>query len=148
MTRLQNSFFPDVNVWLALSFERHIHHAPARSWLFSLSLDSTLFFCRLTQLGLLRLLCTDSVMGGDRVLTQAQAWQKYDDLRGDERIRFLSEPEGLEMEFRALTQHWLPSPKRWVDAYLAAFASLSGHTFVTFDRAFRGRTQPLVILES
>ena len=29
------------------------------------------------------------------------------------------------------------SPKLWMDAYLAAFAELSGMRFVTFDKAFR-----------
>lgn len=25
-------FLPDVNLWLALAFESHVHHAAARSW--------------------------------------------------------------------------------------------------------------------
>jgi len=147
MPRLPNFYFPDVNVWLALAYNRHVHHTAARAWVSDLDEDSTLCFCRLTQLGLLRLLSTESVMGEDRVMSQVEAWKAYDRLRQEDRVVFLEEPEELELEFRALTQHWLPSPKGWVDAYLAAFASLAGHWFVTFDKAFGGRVRDLIILE-
>jgi predicted nucleic acid-binding protein len=33
--------------------------------------------------------------------------------------------------------HAKPSPKLWMDAYLAAFALQSGHRLVTTDRDFR-----------
>ena len=148
MPRLPNFFFPDINVWLALSYDRHIHHATAKAWFDSLGPNSRSYFCRMTQLGLLRLLCTESVMGRDRVLNQREAWLHYDRWREDERIEFLEEPAGLENEFRALTQHWLPSPKGWVDAYLGAFSTLAGIPFVTFDQAFRGRIKDALILEA
>jgi len=148
MPRSPNFFFPDTNVWLALSYDRHVHHGRAKAWFDSLGADTRLYFCRLTQLGLLRLLCTESVMSRDRVLSQKQAWIQYDLWREDERIDFLEEPAGLENEFRALTQHWLPSPKGWVDAYLGAFSVATGVPFVTFDQAFRSRIQYVVILES
>ena len=79
MPRSTTSFlFPDVNVWIALTYRRHIHYTIARMWLDSVPDDSELGLCRLTQLESLRLLTTPAVMG-NRVMSQAVAWQVYDD---------------------------------------------------------------------
>ena len=67
------SLFPDINVWVALTYEGHVHHAVAAAWFADLQSNATLAFCRFTQLGLLRLLTTTAVMG-DEVMTQPQAW--------------------------------------------------------------------------
>ena len=57
--------FPDINVWVALTYERHVHHLLAHDWLADASDDVRLLFCRFTQLGLLRLLVTfDRAMSG------------------------------------------------------------------------------------
>ena len=91
MPRSTTSFlFPDVNVWLALSYQRHVHHPAAKAWFERLDENARLCFCRFTQLGLLRLLTTDAVMGEDKVLSQAEAWRAYDRLNGDERISVVS----------------------------------------------------------
>lgn len=65
----------------------------------------------------------------------------------DDRVEFVEEPHGLERRFRALTRGRLSAPKAWADAYLTAFADASQLTLVTFDRAFRGRARPLILLE-
>ncbi len=75
-TRL--SLFPDVNVWTALTYDRHVHHRVATNWFESLGAAGRLFFCRLTQLGLLRLLTTEAVMGEEEVMSQTEAWEAYD----------------------------------------------------------------------
>ena len=49
------TYLLDVNVWIALAAERHTHHRVARYWFSNLQ-DEKLAFCRLTQLGFLRLL--------------------------------------------------------------------------------------------
>ena len=67
------SLFPDINVWVALTYEGHVHHSTAATWFTQLPPHVTLAFCRFTQLGLLRLLTTAVVMG-DEVMTQPQAW--------------------------------------------------------------------------
>src|SRR5207245_9195644 len=46
---------PDVNVWIALTAEGHVHHVPARGW-FAAQPDTSVAFCRITQMGLLRLI--------------------------------------------------------------------------------------------
>lgn len=135
---MKSSPFPDVNVWLALTHSRHVHHGIAAEWFLSLG-DESIFFCRFTQLGLLRLLTNQQVMGSD-VLTQRAAWRAYRRWYADERVEFHREPESAEFErlFQEFSTKPHPSTKLWADAYLAAFARTAGLTIVTFDRAFLG----------
>ena len=149
MTRFSRSFlFPDVNVWVALTYGGHNHHSAARSWFEALDMDARVCFCRFTQLSLLRLLTTPAVMGTDEVMTQIEAWGAYDQWKQDERILFLEEPPNLEAAFRMLSRQPHPHAKNWADDYLAAFASVSGMQFVTFDRAFQGKVEKLLILKA
>ena len=106
--------FPDTNVWLALVWGRHSHADLARSW-FDHAADEQFFFCRFTQLALLRLLTTEAVMGRD-VLTMAFAWDVYDQCSADERIAFLAEPESLDPGLRSFSSGRRASPKLWADA--------------------------------
>lgn len=138
--------FPDINVWLALSYERHIHHIVASRWFVSLGPTSRLFFCRLTQLGLLRLLTSPAVMGPDPARSQSEAWKGYARWFDDERVEFLSEPEGLDAYFRTLTRSVRASPKQWADSYLLAFASCAGLRLVTFDQALRSKSENVLLL--
>ncbi len=148
MQELRSSYFPDVNVWLALTYRGHVHQAAAWAWLEGLGPDFKLYFCRFTQIGLLRLLTTEAVMGSDEVMSQKDAWAAYDRWLADERIEFQDETPGLELHFRSHTQQGRPSPKVWMDGYLAAFASLAGLPLVTFDQGLRSRVKDLLILES
>ena len=138
--------FPDINVWVALTHGRHVHHLVANDWLESEAVDVRLSFCRFTQLGFLRLLTAEAVMGED-VYGQAEAWVIYDRWLKNDRVSLIEEPPGLERRFRALTRSRQASPKVWGDAYLAAFAEASQLTLVTFDRAFRRKLKPLILLE-
>src|ERR1035437_4187830 len=147
MPRFLRSFlFPDVNVWIALTFGGHEHHQVARTWFEALDMDARVCFCRFTQISLLRLLTTSAVMGTDEVMTQVQAWEVYDHWKQDGRVFFLDEPPNIESAFRGLTRQLRPNPKNWADAYLAAFAAVSGMQPVTFDRALYGKVENLVIL--
>ena len=141
----RSSLFPDINVWIALSYEGHAHHATAVKWFTTLDQDANLIFCRFTQLGLLRLLTAVAVMG-DEVLTQPEAWAAYDRWQQDDRVELMLEPTGLEPRFRALTRRRNPATKDWADSYLAAFAVAGDLTLVTFDRAMRVKIQPLILL--
>ena len=125
--------FPDLNVWIALTYQGHVHHPRAAAWFSVLPVDSRLFFCRFTQLGFLRLLTAAAVMA-DEVMNQPQAWQTYDRWLQDDRVACLDEPSGLERIFRNLTRLRRPASKDWADSYLCAFASASQLTLVTFDR--------------
>lgn len=125
------SFLVDINVWVALAYEGHVHHERANRWFESSDLEQA-FFCRITQIGLLRLLTNRAVMGRD-VLTQRQAWRIYDRLIQDERVGFLNELTGVEKQFRELTTGSLASTKQWPDAYLAALARSADMALATFD---------------
>lgn len=140
-----SSVFPDVNVWLALSTADHQHFAAAWNWYMALPGECVLSFCRFTQLGLLRLLTTQSVMG-QGTLTQTEAWQAYDRWIEAAGAEFADEPDELESVFRSMSGGQRASPKEWADAYLAAFSSVSDFPLVTFDRALAGRVKGAVLL--
>lgn len=137
--------FPDINVWVALSHGAHVHHLIARDWFESLPAQAQLAFCRVTQLGFLRLLTAEAVMR-DEVLTQVAAWSVYDAWLRDDRISFVQEPAGFDPAFRARTRLRHAATKHWADAYLSAFADASGATLVTFDRALRNRVESVALL--
>ncbi len=139
------SYFPDINVWVALTYEGHVHHAIAAAWFGTLSSEATLTFCRLTQLGLLRLLTAKAVMG-DEVMTQPQAWAAYDRWLQDPRVGLVDEPPEIEARFRALTRRRQPATKDWADSYLAAFATIGQLTPVTFDRGLRAKAKSAILL--
>ena len=139
--------FPDINVWVALASKRHIHHAIARQWFAALSADFHLGFCRYTQLGLLRLLTTQAVMGAD-VCTQVQAWAAYDALLGSGAVAELQEPDDLEKIFRSHAQRTTASPKDWADSYLAAFSEACSVRLVTFDQVLSRRAKGAIMLQA
>jgi toxin-antitoxin system PIN domain toxin len=137
--------FPDINVWLALVFDRHLHSAAAQRWYDSLDPSTSFVFCRHTQLGLLRLLSTEPAMGDD-VMTQRQCWQVYDRWFESGQAILFDESKRIEARLRARTSEPIVAPKLWADAYLAAFAEAAGLTLVTFDRALAGRVAGSVLL--
>jgi len=147
MPKSSTSFlFPDLNVWLALSYERHVHYSSAHKWFDTLDDDARLCFCRFTQIGLLRLLTTDAIMGQDKVLTQVAAWSVYDRWHDDDRTLFLDEPKSLEANFRSISKQSRPMPKDWADSYLLAFASSAGLRLVSFDRAMKQKNSDVLLL--
>ena len=124
----------DSNVWLAIAFSDHQHHAKGQQW-FNSQADRTCAFCRVTQLALLRHLTNSHIMG-KFVRSQRDAWKVYDQLANDPRFVFLSEPPSLDSSFRQFTQSTSPSHQGWTDAYLAAFAISTGSHFVSLDQDF------------
>jgi toxin-antitoxin system PIN domain toxin len=124
----------DANLWLALAFSDHLHHAKAKAW-FGAQSDASCGFCRVTQMALLRHLTNARIMG-QFVQGQQDAWRNYDKLAGDPRVFFLTEPPVLEIAFRNFTQATSSSHGLWTDAFLAALAVESQAQLVTFDRGF------------
>jgi len=116
----------------------------ARRW-FERVGDQQFFFCRFTQLTVLRLLTTEQIMGKD-TKTMSEAWNLWDRIWADSRIVFLPEPDDLEKDFRSRSRLPSPSPKVWADAYLLAFASVAGLKLVTFDRALESRAADVLVL--
>jgi toxin-antitoxin system PIN domain toxin len=125
---------PDVNVWLALTFDSHVHHPSAKVWFDALS-GKLCFFCRMTQQGFLRL-ATNQQVFKTHALTLSQAWQQYDVFRSDPCVSYVGEPANLEPHWRRFTERQTFSPKVWNDGYLAAFAQVGGLELVSFDKGF------------
>ena len=126
-------FLPDVNIWIALTSNLHVHHSLANEWLQAIESDR-IAFCRISELGFLRLLTNAHVMGKD-VVSPAEAWRVYDAWRSDDRVIFL--PERAEFsEWRQLGKQISGGPNAWTDAYLAAFALHAKATIVTLDGKF------------
>lgn len=128
-------YLPDVNFWLALVFQVHIHHKHVLSW-FEKVPDNSCAFCRMTQQGLLRL-STNPLIFKKECVTMAKAWEIYDRLLHDPRIFYINEPEDLVAHWKKYTIPLQYSPKVWNDAYLAAFAKNLDFIIVTLDKGFK-----------
>lgn len=131
------SVLADVNVWLATLVAAHPHHEAATRWWKSdvLPAGQRVAFCRMTQLGLLRLLSNERVMGPQR-MDHGQAWAVVGDLTAQENVDMLDEPPGVDRQLAGLCARGGSSPGFWSDAYLTAFALTGRHRFATFDRGF------------
>jgi len=139
------SIFPDVNVWLALSYPAHIHQVAASSWFASMDESTGFVFCRQTQLAFFRLMTTEAVLGPD-VISQTECWAIYDRWINAGKAVLAREPAGIETALRKRTSLTSPSPKTWADSYLAAFAETADLTLVTFDRALAGQVKGAILL--
>ena len=141
----------DINVWLALTWDRHPQHVPAARWYASID-EAALLFCRFTMLGFLRLLTNQAVMG-DSTTTLGGALELYDRWTEDPRVELAPEPRGAEVLFRqAMAPFALqPATKAVADCYLVGFAEATGAHVVTFDKGLaataRYRQVPVSLLE-
>jgi toxin-antitoxin system PIN domain toxin len=128
--------FPDVNVLLALAAHEHVHSTIARRWWNSH--EGGIAFCRISQLGLLRLLTTAAVMG-NKPLSLDRSWRIYDGLLADDRVVFVYERPEIDAVFRARAAGHTASPKIWADAWMLSIAEAAGGVLVTFDKALATR---------
>jgi len=126
----------DSNVFLALAVGQHIHHSIAATWFERLSEADTAQFCRATRISFLRLL-TQKIAPDYQPLSNLEAWLALDRLMEDDATGFETEPAGLALVWRDLSETKTPSPKVWMDAYLAAFAITGGMRLATLDKDFR-----------
>ena len=137
-TSTVKSILADVNIWLATLVAAHPHHGAAARWWRAevVPAGSQVAFCRLTQLGLLRLLSNERVMGPSR-MDHARAWTVVRDVAAQTHVEFLTEPAGIDRRLADLSLRRGSSPSFWSDAYLAAFALAGRHRLATFDLGFR-----------
>jgi toxin-antitoxin system PIN domain toxin len=128
----------DVNLWLATLLEQHPHHEVSKRWWLEDVLPNRgrVAFCRVTQLGVLRLLTNQKVMGPLRK-TLLDAWRVYEQLMAQEPIFYANEPDGIDRVLESYCRLGGSSTKFWTDGYLAAFSSAGGFTMVTLDDDFR-----------
>jgi toxin-antitoxin system PIN domain toxin len=132
---------PAVVTTSALGFPliaKHTAHERVASWMATAG-SAPLLFCRSTQQSVLRLLTTARVFAAYQLLpiTNAEAWDIYRAFFNDQRVSFCEEPAGVAARWQALASLEAASPKRWMAAYLAAFAIAGGYQFITTDAGFR-----------
>jgi len=145
------SYLIDINVWLAMTWDRHPQHASATRW-YESSDRVAFWFCRFTMLGFMRLLTNRQVMG-DSTITLGAAFELYDRWKQDPRVGLAAEPQGVETLFRRATAPFakLPATKAVADCYLVAFAEAAGAHLVTFDKGLTGaarfRQVPVTLLK-
>ncbi len=125
---------PDLNVWLALADPDHQHHGRAARYWEDESL-SEIAFCRVTMLGLLRLLTHPTVMGGNP-FSVAEAWSAYEAFAALPEISHIGESLAADEQFSRWTKsHDFPA-HRWTDAWIAAVAHSANARVVSFDADF------------
>lgn len=132
-------FLLDVEVWLALSQHGHKDHARCQKWFNSLGSNVRLYFCRFTQVGLLKRLTAGPAREGEEVLYYDRAWNRYEEWCRDPRIMFLPEPPGFNEELRALSSLRHPNSTCWDHLCLMAFARVAGLRLVTMDKTLSDR---------
>lgn len=125
---------PDLNLWLALADPDHAHHARARRY-WEAEAASGLAFCRVTMLGMLRLLTNPRVMHGTP-LSPAEAWDAYRAFTALPEVCFLGEASLVEQTFAEWTGQPDFAAHRWTDAWIAATAHAHAARVVSFDRDF------------
>lgn len=125
---------PDLNLWLALIDPDHEHHARARHyWMDEAAAD--IAFCRVTMLGLLRLLTNSRVMHG-APFTAAEAWDAYHAFAALPEVCFIEDSLAAENGFELRTRAPDFPAHGWTDAWIAALASTAGARVVSFDSDF------------
>lgn len=122
----------DVNVWLALAVEEHVHHRAAVTYWNAEAPPR--YFCRHSAMSLVRLLTQPTLMSG-APLALVAAWTLYERFANLPGVELLHEPQGVDVELAALIRPKLPS-RLFIDAYFAALARSAGLRLVTFDRDF------------
>lgn len=124
---------PDLNVWLALAVEEHPHHGAAQDYWLQEAAEHV-WFCRVTMLGLVRLLAQPKLMG-DAALSLRDAFDVYRRFAALPEVGLCTEPADCEHLLSGLLEPATPA-RLWTDTYLAAFALAGRLRLVTFDKDF------------
>jgi toxin-antitoxin system PIN domain toxin len=90
----------------------------------------------MTQNSFLRLVSSKGIFEED-TMTNEQAIKVYRQFQLDPRVGWMEEPSRFEDHWFAAASLRSSAPKRWMDAYLCAYARLTGARLVTLDRGFR-----------
>jgi uncharacterized protein len=125
------TYLPDVNVWIALTAARHVHHRTASQWFKGLQ-DDGLAFCRVTQMGFLRLLTNKHVMQ-EEVMVPDHSLEGLSRTAVGPPNRLLGRAELTPRGMGFVYAKPVDFAKSLADVYLCAFASAARLTLVTFD---------------
>lgn len=129
----------DVNVWLAAAFATHPGHRSAREVLLQATPATPALFCRATQQSFLRLASTPAIFKAyqAKAITNQDALAALQAFQVLPQVDLIDEPIGIEERWWRLAGLAEAAPKRWMDAYLAAFAITGSMRLVSFDQDFR-----------
>jgi uncharacterized protein len=125
---------PDVNVWVALSEQIHLHHHRAKSYWDSERAGRTAF-CGATMMGMLRLLTLPSAMNG-RPFGLREAFEKYQEFAELPEVDFIRDSPGLGSLVGAWSGETFFTSRLWTDAWIAAIAITNDCRIVSFDSDF------------
>lgn len=133
-----SAFLLDVNVWLALAFPAHAHYQRALVAYRQATAAQPACFCRATQQGFLRLASNPAFQRSCNItgLTNRDALAALEQFMVSPSVAYREEPAGLVPIWHRLAALPSASPKVWMNAYLAAFATAGGLQLVTLDQAF------------
>jgi len=124
---------PDLNVWLALAVAEHRHHGAATAYWHETG-ATRIRSCRVTLLGLVRLLARPKLMGKG-ALGLHGALDVYQRLFALPEVGHCAEP--ADCQLRLASQLGTATRARlWKRAHLAALAAAGGLRMITFDKDF------------
>ena len=115
-------------------------HALATAWHATAPLvRGSLLFCRHTELSFLRLTTQEATMlaFGKKPFSNTEAARFLASVQAELTVTTAVEAPGTKGLWLKLASSGTPSPKVWMDAYLAALAIQSGADLLTFDKGFR-----------
>jgi toxin-antitoxin system PIN domain toxin len=129
----------DVNVWLAAAFPAHPAHARSQQVLLDATPGTPALFCRATQHSFLRLVSTPAIFNAYRSapITNRDALSALAAFAALPQVDLIEEPPELEVLWWNLAALEEGAPKRWMDAYLAAFAIRGSLRMISLDGDFR-----------
>ena len=128
----------DTNIWIAVVFKKHPFHRAAQQQLEQASPTQPAVFCRSTEQSFLRFATNDRLLKFYDVAStnNSAALAMLHQLQAMPQVRADEEPPGTTMLWHSLAATETPSPRVWMDAYLAAFAISGGLQFLTADKDF------------
>ena len=136
-------YFLDTNIWLAASMDQHPDHQRAFGFISKRTIKDPAWLSRMTAISWMRLITTNAVAqkfhshipSNQEAITIQNHWLKQPE------IQFMdTEPEGTFELWQKLSSSPFPSPKIWMDAYIAAISIQAKLPLVTFDKGFQAYT--------
>ena len=129
----------DVNVWLAAAFPAHPAHDRSQKVLLDATPGTPALFCRATQHSFLRLVSTPAIFNAYRSapITNRDALSALAAFAALPQVDLIEEPPELEVLWWHLAGLEEAAPKRWMHAYLAAFAIRGSLRMISLDGDFR-----------
>ncbi|MEB3305707.1 MAG: TA system VapC family ribonuclease toxin [Cyanobacteriota bacterium] len=126
-------------MWLAAAFAAHPAHGLARRVVRSASVEDPALWCRATQQSFLRLASTPVITQAYGVpkATNGDAWAALQAFLALPQVDVIDEPPELGRAWCHLGAIEQAAPKRWMDAYLAAFAITASLPLISLDQDFR-----------